>query len=455
MAKLFDIIKALQGAQGSIAKQAIMDSHKEDEVFKAYMKATYDTSINYYQAKVPAGPYYWGLDASDYPSGVFDFSDALLTVGQLANRVVTGNAATKHLHSLMCSLSPEGKELVTLLINRSIGASIGSTMVLKTWPNLFFSVPYMRCKGMDAKVKAHYAGLPCFVVQKKADGSFAYLSAEAATTRQGSQYPKWFVERMNDGIPDDVVLVGEMEVFDNRELMKRAEGNGVLNSVMKGESEEAFNQYQFVFTAWDSLSKIEYGQGSSDRGYEARFKVMMEVVKHCKSAIVPIECYIVASIAEANAIHLHHTSRGLEGTVWKTPNGKWRNSSSGTIDAVKNKVVFEADYEITGCYEGEGKASGMLGGLTIATPCRKITNNVGSGFTDKQRKELWSIREQLVGRIVAVEANDITTSRSKDTLSLSLPIVVEVREDHDKQEADTLERVYEQFEAAKEGRISA
>jgi ATP-dependent DNA ligase len=197
------------------------------------------------------------------------------------------------------------------------------------------------------------------------------------------------------------------------------------------------------------IEEAEFVAGRSNTPYEQRLAELKDILPSC-SKISLIESHTVTAVVDANAIHTNHTSRGLEGTVWKDPNGPWRDSSSGTKDAVKNKVVFEAEYEITGSYEGEGKAAGMLGGIGIKTKCDGLKNNVGSGFSDKQRKELWAIRDELPGKIVTVEANDIIGARGKDTLSLSLGIFIEIRTD--KTEADTLERVYEQLEAAKYGR---
>ena len=42
MSDLYTIVKALQNASGSNSKQAILESHKDNEVLKAYLKACYE-----------------------------------------------------------------------------------------------------------------------------------------------------------------------------------------------------------------------------------------------------------------------------------------------------------------------------------------------------------------------------------------------------------------------------
>lgn len=455
MSDLYSIIKSLQTTQGNNAKLAILQANKDNELLKWYMKAVFDPAINYYQTKLPkaefVGKHKLCLETLD------------LIKDSLSNRRVTGHAAINWLREELERLDKESQELIAYIINRKIiGAKVGETMVLKTWPNLFFIPPYMRCKSMDKKVREHYSKLPYFIVQLKADGSFAYLQKTRegvckAITRQGSLYPSWFAEKMLKGVPEGFVLVGEMQVYqeveDTRyELLDRKTGNGVLNSVLQGGEESEFSEYEFEHAAWDMLTEEEFAFGKSDRKYKDRwcyfsnFLATSFPIPNCTN----IDTWFVTSVKEANEIHTKLTSEGKEGTVWKTPDGLWKDSDSGTIYQVKNKVVFEVDLEIIGYYEGEGEAKGSLGKFTVATSDRKLVNNVGSGISDKLRLEYWKMLQEnpncFDGCIATIEANDVTDSKSKDTLSLSSPIFIEIRSD--KKEADSIERVLEQLEAA-------
>lgn len=452
---LYKIIESLKTTQGTKAKQAILDANKDNELLREYMKAVFDPAINYYQSKIPK------YELTNFG---YDFTiAAILHLQQnLSMRRVTGRDAVELLSTMLSTLAPEGRVLVEYIIKRQIaGSSVGETMVLNTWPELFFVPPYMRCASMDKKVRGYYASLPYFYVQTKRDGAFAYLQktfkgVAKAITRQGSMYPTWFAEKMATGVPEGFVLVGEMEVYKSiglghYELLDRKTGNGVLNSVQQSEDNSEFGDYTFQYVAWDMLSEKEFKAGKSFIEQEGRFNDLSCVADAYDTPNISIvDNWKVTSIAEANEIHLKHTSKGLEGTVWKTPDGLWRDTSSGTKDAVKNKVKFQAEFLITGTYEGEGKAVGMLGGINYSTPCGKIAANVGTGFSDKQRKELWEIREELPGKVMTLEANDVIDSKDSDILSLSLAVFIEVRTD--RKEADSFERVMEQLQAAKEGR---
>lgn len=53
---------------------------------------------------------------------------------------------------------------------------------------------------------------------------------------------------------------------------------------------------------------------------------------------------------------------------------------------------------------------------------KKIRVNVGSGFTDDQRNEFWTDREDLVGQIIEIRADAATRNQdSEDVYSLRFP----------------------------------
>lgn len=212
---------------------------------------------------------------------------------------------------------------------------------------------------------------------------------------------------------------------------------------MQGAPQEEFTDFDFKHVCWDSLRIDEWRVGHSNRPYQQRFGML--AWNKDKDEIAPT--WFVRTLEEVYAIYSQHTSKGLEGVVIKNPDAPFKDGTSK--DCVKLKLKFSCDYAVIGYYEGEGKYKGMLGGLTIATSCGKLVTNVGTGLSDKQRKELWEVRDMLAGKIVEVSANDVIASREKSTISLSLPAFEEIRTD--KNVADSLEMVYNQLNSTKQG----
>jgi len=441
---LYEIIKALQNAQGSLAKQAILMQHKDNELLKEYMRAVYDPSINFYQRKAPV------------PSYVYEDNLEIVNikgiVHMLSDRIVTGHKAKDWLKREMEVFNAEGQELIKLMIDRSIGASVGDMMILKTWPDLYFTVPYQRCSLLDDKAKYKFSKLPLMYVQEKCDGSFLYLVKEAgkpaeAITRAGSRYPKEFAEKLAEGVPDGVVLIGELLVYEDVSthgdyvMLDRQTGNGMLNSILKGGNVD--KNFDYEMKAWDILTPAEFKAGKSETVYFDRLsKLFCMYDFYQPEHVQPLKNKAVKTLEEAYVIYSKFTSQGKEGAVLKTPDFIWKDGTSK--DCVKMKVEFEIDLEVVEIVEGTGKASGMMGAVKLKSSCGKLLTDVGTGFSDQQRKHIW---EFGLPKIVAIKANDIISKRGSDTFSCFLPVFVEER--LDKTEADSYDDCVAILNAAK------
>lgn len=450
MTTLYTIIKSLQSVQGSNAKTALLEQHKDNELLKEFMRITYDPSINFYQTKVPKS-----ADWDTTGTHGMNIEWLAMLVDNLANRKVTGAQAKTYLGWYNHVMNTEHRELLKLIIDRSIGAGVGDTMVLKTWPKLFFSVPYQRCSLLDAKAKAKFSKLATFACEEKADGSFCYLVKEAgktpqAITRAGSCYPSEFAEKIAEGIPDGYVLMGELLVFTSpqydgkMDVLNRQTANGMLNSILKGGVVDT--NFVYKMFAWDVVTVEEFRKGRSTTIHKERLVNLKEITTKSSIPYVEhIETTWVSSLEEAYKIYSSYTSQGIEGAVIKTEDFLWSNGTSK--DCVKMKVEFEIDLEIYAVNEGTGKATGMMGSVSVKSREGILKSDVGTGFSDRQRKEVWDNPESYLGTIMAVKANDIISNRKDDSKSLFLPVHLEIR--LDKTFADTYDECIAQLNAAK------
>lgn len=444
MNTLYVIIKSLQQASGSNAKSIILEANKDSNLLQEYLRAVMDPAISYYQKRAP--------QPSKVGSCELAAINIINIVFMLNERKVTGKAAVEWLKDFMEEFTQESQELISLMISRSVGAGVGDTMVLKAFPGLFFVPPYMRCDLPSEKSEKHFNNLNSIMVQKKADGSFCYLvvnidGSAQAFTRNGSMYPSWLVERLLVGCPRNlgVAFVGELLVEDHNDLLNRQTGNGIYNSILKGAPEEDFSQYKFVMECWDMLPVKDFREGVCENPYDGRFTAMENIIEWSCENLVVIETKCVSDMKQAMVVCKNYMLNGFEGGVIKDPSSIWKDHTSP--HNIKIKCTFEADYRITGIYEGTGKAKGMLGGISVATSDDLLQSNCGSGFTDDMRKFLWLPENNPTGGITTLIANDVISKRGSNMKSLFLPIFSDLR--FDKIEADSLERVLRQLASAK------
>jgi hypothetical protein len=453
---LYKILADIRAESSKLKKRAILAANKDNELLKEFLRMVYDPRLNYYITKLPKP----GENVLEYPRNFdgMDLSDLL----ELSTRQVTGKAAKGMLAAKLAALDDEGKALLGYLIARDVDAGIAENSVLEVWPNLFFIPPYQRCASMDADLKERFGNMPFFYVQTKSDGQFCYAikrsftgtagvdipPAPQAMSRAGSLYPEWLAAHITYGLPSGKVAMGELLVVRSGKVLDRKTGNGILNSVLSGDGSKFNTTDEVAFVAWDMVTEQEFDAGRSDRPYKVRWTELTNT-----AAVDRISTWEVTSVKQANTIHAEHIARKEEGTVWKNPEMVWRDCSSGDKDMMKAKVVFEAEYEIINAYVHK-KNPDMLGGFCMASSDRLVKFDVGSGFSDQQRLDYWSMLKDnphaFDGTIATCEGNDIVTSKGKTTESVFLPIFVELR--LDKKEADDRARVWAQFNAAKEGR---
>jgi DNA ligase-1 len=119
-------------------------------------------------------------------------------------------------------------------------------------------------------------------------------------------------------------------------------------------------------------------------------------------------------------------AQGYEGIMIKDPDAAYE--CKRTSSWLKWKPTITVDLNIVGFEEGTGRNAGRLGAIICegVDDGRDIRVNVGSGFGDSDRDEYWTHRDQLLGRIVEVQAD--TVSQNQDgSYSLRFPRFVRFR----------------------------
>lgn len=113
---------------------------------------------------------------------------------------------------------------------------------------------------------------------------------------------------------------------------------------------------------------------------------------------------------------------GYEGIMIKDPSAVYECKRSASW--LKLKPFIEVTLTVVAVEEGTGKNAGRLGALICegSDDSKFIRVNVGSGFTDELRDQIWADKEAVVGSLVEVRADAATRSQdSDDVWSLRFP----------------------------------
>ncbi len=371
------------------------------------------------------------------------------TMFNLRDRELTGNAAREALTQLVIRGVPS--ELLYRILNKDPRAGFGMSTIQKLCPGLIAEFPYMRC-SLPAKASKNMGWRDGVFSEIKADGMFGNLNRDKAsnvwlTSRQGTlipidRFPALLSEAQH--IPLGHQLHGELEVYENGALLSREIGNGLINSIVQGESlPEGF---EIIFQAWDCIPLTAVvAKGKYTIPYHVRFKAITDAFMY-DGPIRPIEHRIVYSREEAKEHFKRALAEGREGTVYKDRNMFWKDGTS--TEQIKMKMTAPCDLKIIGYRAGKGNRANGVGSVLCASSDGLLRVAV-SGFNGAILDYINANQEALLGTIMCVKFNMITEpSPSNDLYSLFLPRFVELRKD--KTEADSLQKIKDEYASALE-----
>jgi len=270
---------------------------------------------------------------------------------------------------------------------------------------------------------------PCFA-QTKMDGMRAMIIVEddvvTVYSRNGKPMKGLGAHFKSITNHNNMVYDGELTVTKESGfgLLDRKAGNGICHKAVVGTiSKEEIARIRI--TLWDIIPLKDFRAGLNPTPYHTRLGELDSIPASGLHSIV--ETHTVNNIDEAQNLFQKMLKKGEEGIILKNLEHPWEDKRSKQI--IKMKEVIETDLKIIGFAEGEGKNAKMLGALQCENKDGSIRVDVGTGFTDAQRINIWGRKDELLNTVVTVKNNGVITRKDKDVKSLFLPVFVELRPD--------------------------
>lgn len=455
----YEIIERIAADSKKTGKQAIVNQHIGDPMFLAVVRYANDPAIVFGVATKKLS----GIAAAGQQGNPdFDASTWGLLDG-LAGRQLTGHAAIDAISAELARLNPSSASLLRRILLKDLRAGFSEGTVNRARPGTIQEYPYMRCSLPAKSNMAKWNWADGMVSQEKADGAFANVDHIAGgvvriTTRQGTAYPEGCMPQLEAAIlerlAEGMQTHGELVVYQDGQLLPRAEGNGVLRSLAQGGALELGQVVRFQ--CWDQIpASAVQPNGRYEVAFKQRLRGLMEQLRSsqdCEHAdlMVLTPTKIVFSKAEAFEHYREILKAGKEGTILKHPDMIWRDGDSK--DSVKLKLEVDVDLVIKAVVPGKAgkKTEGRAGSLTCESKCGLLRVDV-TIKNEKLRARVDQNPGDFIERILAVRANSIMApSKSSALYSLFLPRMVEADYRDDKTIGDDLQSIKDQFEAAVE-----
>ena len=218
-------------------------------------------------------------------------------------------------------------------------------------------------------------------------------------------------------IKEALVLDGEIVSDDFQTLMKQ---------IHRKNSSQNKDAKLFLF---DLLPLEYFKKGIYEKSYFSRIEELKKIHErffiqsHVINIIDSVNVDLDTEKGEIEFKNFNKNSiiNGYEGIMIKDPESFYECKRSTTW--LKSKPFIEISLEVKDYEEGTGRNKGKLGAIIAEgiDEDKNFKTNVGSGFTDLQRKEFWEDKDKLIGQIIEIRADSISKSQDGENWSLRFP----------------------------------
>ncbi len=220
-----------------------------------------------------------------------------------------------------------------------------------------------------------------------------------------------------DPTPHDLVLDGEVMSANFQDLMKqvhRKDGKQTKDAVL----------HLFDLCPLEDFQKGRWNTSQTARSllvkeWVAKHSLLLRHIKTLDWENVDLD----TNEGQKRFVELNKSAveGGYEGVMIKDPNAMYE--CKRTHSWLKAKPFIEVTLKVVSVEEGTGRNKGRLGAVLVEgeDDGHEYSLSCGSGFSDIQREEYWSKRDQLIGQLVEIRADAKTKSKDAVAFSLRFP----------------------------------
>jgi DNA ligase-1 len=419
--------------------------HKERVIEKALLAAKLGSAsaqcflFNAYAAYNPFHVY--NIRQVDETQGLVDRANpwprfwALLE--QLRTRSVSGNDARRAVADLSTEFdSEQWNSMCRRVMIKDLRCGISEKTLNKVLVNTPWEIPTFSCQlAKDSSDRSQDMRGPKRL-EVKLDGVrvLAMISGNGVTlySRNGRVFDNFLEieDELRENLRHIRETLGNRQVVLDGEIVGESFQKLMRQAHRKSNAKTSGMRYH-IFD-WAPLADFERGHWNrqQNRRLEPLVKLANRFQEDTQCLRIMPGMTVDLSTAEGQDVMQRFAqdavAQGFEGIMIKDLDAPYECKRSSAW--LKWKPTITVDLNIVGFEEGTGRNAGRLGAIICegVDNGRDIRVNVGSGFGDSDRDEYWAQRDQLLGRIVEVQAD--TVSQNQDgSYSLRFPRFVRFR----------------------------
>lgn len=414
----YQIIASLEADNSRLAKEAIIQEHADNlELFEGFELAL-SPYITFGVKKIPS---FSGPDGQGLPWEAFKELCHLLSTRQL-----TGDAARDAIElALSASTQAQWNYWYRRILIKDLRCGVSEKTINKVKKG---AVSVFECMlahdGANHEKKITGKKL----LEPKLDGVrvLTVVNFENRTVQQYSRNGKSLENftHITKALEENIDLIGRSYVLDGEVVSSSFQE--LMKQVHRKDDVQSQDARLMLF---DILPLSEFQSGRSVMGQRRRSNFLRGMSKIFEKIgnidIIPqTEVDLDSYVGELQFKEFNKDAidKGFEGIMIKDPDAKYECKRSTSW--LKQKPFIEVSLVVSAYEEGTGRNEGRLGALICEgeDDGKKIQVNVGSGFTDDQRKDFWSGKDSLLGQVIEIRADAATKGQgSEDIWSLRFP----------------------------------
>ena len=416
MKEVIKLFKQIQNTTGLNDKKKIIIDNKDNELFKKCLKFLLDGNV------------ITGIsDAKLNKKIVFCLKNVLPDFNCVMNYLAINNSGKDTdiamLQQFIKNQPDEDKEFYSQMITKKFRLGADAKLVNKCIPGLIPTFDVMLGTSVE-KVKLN--GDEEIFISQKLNGTRCAFVGDKCMTRQGKEYTglQHIIKDLQELVGTNMFVDGEL-VYKNKEGLSDSEAFQKGTGIAMSKDE---NKSSLKLIVFDMFPLDEFWKGQSKETYSER------LLKY----LLPLKNKITVGFENISVVPMFYNGYN-HAEVWHWLDYAENNDMEGIIinlntpyeckrskNLIKVKKFYTYDLEVIGVEEGDGRNKETLGALVVKY--KNNTVNVGSGFSDEERKTFWENREDIIGRIIEVKYKEITTDKKTGLESLQFPVFCRLRE---------------------------
>ena len=436
---VYEILEEVASTSSKNDKEAILKQHVDNEVLKEVFRLTYSPTIKYYIAekKMPEQK----IISCNFKTDKIE--EMFLTLEKLSSREVTGDRAVKFVKTFLSDAPFETGNIMKRIILSDLRCGVSTQTINKIWKGLIVKPPRQGAKGCSEENLTKLAKKRK-VIEMKADGAYLSYFSEFMTRSGMPVELEPLKLHLECGAFEGFAFEGEV-IFDESKASR--EDNGIVNKFVQNTASEEEKEGA-IYLVWDCIEGSCYKPKGVDKTSNHERRATLESMMNlyytwCADQNITPKIKLIereenVSMERAQEVFENYVRNGFEGAILKDMDAPWKDVDKPS-HCVKMKRQDPADLLVVDVYEGTGKAKGSLGGVFLESSDGEIKTKAGSGFSDEQRKFYWNNPNDILGKVVEIEYEQVSMDSKTKQKSVTFPIFQKVR--LDKMEADSYEDI--------------